>query len=91
VADFRAGEPIELVFWHSDLVAEAPAEAHLALAIDDQVLYEGTVLIPSPPAAYTEAFEAPFDAPVGSVATLHLHNHGANVWNFLRFERMSTE
>jgi hypothetical protein len=91
VADFREGEPIEFVLWHADLVAEGPAEAHLAVVVDEQVLFEGTVPIPSDPVAYTEAFEAPFDAPAGAVATLHLHNHGANVWNFLRLERMSTE
>jgi hypothetical protein len=90
-SDFYEGEPIELVFWHSDLVAEGPAEAHLAMVVDEQVLFEANVAIPSPPGAYTEAMLAPFDAPAGAVATLHLHNHGANVWNFLRLERASTE
>lgn len=82
-----AGEPLEWIFWHAWLTAEAPAEAHLALAIDGVVAGEWFVPIPADPTAWTEAFEAPADAPAGAPVVLHLHNHGANTWNLLPPER----
>lgn len=90
-ADLREGDPVEIVYWHSALVSDAPASAHVAFAIGDQVLFERTVEIPSDPAAYTETFEAPFSAEAGNIATLHLHNHGVNDWSFLRLERVTGE
>ena len=43
LTDLRAGERVELVFWHSALVAENPAEGHLALLVDGETLYDRVV------------------------------------------------
>lgn len=81
--DLRAGEPLELIFWTGWLTSEVPAEGHLALAVDGRLLAEWFVPIPSDPMAFSETFDAPFDADAGAPVVLHLHNHGANVWNLL--------
>ena len=91
LADLREGEPVEIVYWHSALVADPPAQAHFALTIGDRLLFERTVEIPSAPAAYTESFASPIAGKPGDIVTLHLHNHGTNDWNFLRVERVSSE
>lgn len=90
-ADLRPGDPVEIVYWHSALLSDPPAEGHFALLVGEQILFERTIAIPSDPAAYTESFEAPFGAEAGEIAALHLHNHGANDWNFLRVERVTEE
>ncbi len=87
LVDLVAGEAVELVFWHSALVAESPAEGHLALYVDGEALYDRTVAIPADAAAYTETAVVATDSPQGAIVTLHLHNHGVNTWNLLRVER----
>jgi hypothetical protein len=79
------------VLWHSALVSDPPAEAHLALQIGDDLLYERVVPVPSEAAAYTDSVEVPFRADAGEIVTFHLHNHGANTWNLLRVERQGDE
>lgn len=90
LADLRRGDVVELVYWHSALVADPPAQGHLALSVGDEVLYDTLVDIPKDAAAYTESVEVGFDAAAGEVVTLHLHNHGANTWNLLRVDRQAT-
>ncbi len=87
--DVFAGDPLELVFWHSVLLADPPADAHLAVVFDGELAHEVVIGVPGEPYAYTEAFEAPADAPAGAPLGLHLHNHGANTWNVLRIDRVA--
>ena len=89
--EIRTGMSVEAVFWHGALVAEGPAEAHLGFAVDGLVVYERTVSIPLDATAYTEQSQVDFDAEAGAVVTFHLHNHGANNWNVLRFTRLAQE
>lgn len=89
LADLRQGELIELVWWHNQLVAEEEAVGHVLLVADGVVLYEREVPIPSEPLAYTEVVEVAADVPEGAALVLHLHNHGANAWSFLRIERLA--
>jgi hypothetical protein len=89
LADLVPGDTIEIVFWHSSLVSDLPAEGHLALAVDGATLYERHVPIPSGYLAYTEQAEVDFEADAGAPLGLHLHNHGANTWNVLRVTRLA--
>ncbi len=88
--DVQPGDTLELVFWHSQLVAEEEAEAHLALLVDGTVIYERLVPIPSDPEAYTEEITG-VSAEPGDLLQVHLHNHGANAWNLLHLERQGEE
>jgi hypothetical protein len=88
LAAVRAGDALEFVFWHNYLDAPEPAQGHLAVTIDGELVFEAFVDIPHEPAAHTETFDAPFDARSGAEVGLHLHNHGANTWNVLRLDRV---
>lgn len=91
LGSFEQGEPIEVVFWHADLVALEPSEGHIAILVDDEMLWERTIPIPSEPCAYTDVIEAPFAAAEGATLRLHLHNHGANTWNLRRVQRAALD
>lgn len=87
LADLLPGDEVELSLWHQELVAEEPAEGHVAILIGEQVLWELVVAIPADATPYTESVVVAFAAEVGEPIQLHLHNHGANTWNLLRIER----
>jgi hypothetical protein len=89
LADLVPGDTVEVVFWHSTLVSDLPADAHLAFAVDGSTLYDRRVPIPSGYLAYTETAEVDFEAEAGAPLGLHLHNHGANTWNVLRLTRLA--
>ncbi|MCB9673534.1 MAG: hypothetical protein H6737_00365 [Alphaproteobacteria bacterium] len=80
----EAGDALEVVWWHDWLFAEEPTTGRLALYVDGALLYEGIEDIPGPPAAYTEAFEAPVG---GDTLVVRIENHGANTWDLLRLTR----
>lgn len=74
------GDRIRFAFWHLQLFAAEPAEAHLALLIGGELITEYRVPIPS--GAYIETREliVPRALAAGASAQLHLHNHGQNHW-----------
>ncbi len=77
--------PDDLVVWtvhHADLLAEDPAETHVAIALGDDVLWDWTVPIPSLSELLVQRAYAPSRAPEGTPVRIHLHNHGDNVWRF---------
>lgn len=83
--------PLRLELYHFDLLAPEPAEAHVAMLIDGQVVWEKFIAIPggSTPykaAVYEEDFLSPIAAPAGAEVMLHLHNHGQNTWTLLNFQ-----
>ncbi|MEZ4236693.1 MAG: hypothetical protein R3F59_11170 [Myxococcota bacterium] len=91
LVDLVPGDVVEVVFWHGTLVADPPAQGHLAILVGDDLLYDKVVEIPGDPNAYTEQVDVDFAADAGVPVTLHLHNHGANDWNVLRVERQASE
>lgn len=76
----RAGDTLTATIAWFDLVAEAPAEAHVALALGGATLWEATVPIPSATRVEAIAVALPADAPAGTPLAFHVHNHGANSW-----------
>lgn len=78
----RAGDTLEWTLWHLTLVYLEPAEAYVALTIDDELLWERTMPIPSPAAAYSQDLTMPRDFDAGVAIRVHLHNHGNNSWRF---------
>jgi hypothetical protein len=80
------GDIVAIRMWHYPLSTPAPAQAHLALAIDGAVVWEA--FVPSPAAgAYVED-ELVIDRalPAGTELQLHVHNHGANTYDLLALE-----
>ncbi len=78
--DVAQGDRLRLVAWWQLLVSIEPAEAHLALLIDDQMIWEEHLRIPGPADARDLELVAPADFPAGSTVVFHLHNHGFNSW-----------
>lgn len=80
------GDTVAIRMWHYELTTPAPAQAHLALAIDGAVVWE--VNVPSPAAgAYVEdEFAIESARPAGTELQLHVHNHGGNTYDLLALE-----
>lgn len=77
-----AGDRVESVMWHQFLVADEPAEAHLAVRLGAYVIAEARPTLPFPPEFYTTVWTAPADIEAGTPIYIHVHNHGANSYNF---------
>jgi hypothetical protein len=65
---------------HFDLVAEQPAQAHVALSFNGEVQWERWVDIPHPAEVIELSWEATVALAAGDPVQLHLHNHGQNTW-----------
>lgn len=85
--EIQAGDAILLEWSHLDLDAPEPAEAHLAIMIEDELQWETTVAIPNAPNVYHPSWTATRDHPLGSRVTVHLHNHGINSWRLHSLRR----
>ena len=86
----EVGDTLDVHFYHFDLVAPEPAEAHLQVSVDGNVVWDYLVPIPTdiennktPAAVIHETVTAEFSAPLGSAVRVHLHNHGQNTWTFV--------
>lgn len=74
--------------YHSALIAEA-SEAHVAIGVADELLWEARVPIPAIPGGLTIEAELPVNVRVGDPVHLHLHNHGANAWTMFELVLVS--
>jgi len=78
------GDQLEARLWHFALTGEEGTEAHAAIVIDGEVVWETTVDIPSEEGELLNpTWTAESDVPAGAPVTFHLHNHGDNQWNFI--------
>ena len=87
------GKLLRIGFYHFDLVAPEPAQGHLQLSVDGELVWDYLVDIPSDPELgktpadfVSETFPAPFSAPAGSEVLFHVHNHGQNTWALRKLE-----
>ena len=80
LAAIEAGATLELGLYYFDLAAPEPAQAHVAIVVDGEILWEDTVDIPGQAQVYTLEFPSPLSAPQGAELDFHLHNHGQNTW-----------
>ncbi len=78
----RMGDTLDWSMWHLTLVFTEPAEAFVFLTIGEHTLWEKTMPIPSPAAAYSRQLTVPADIEAGAPIRIHLHNHGNNSWRF---------
>ena len=85
LAEIRRGDVLEWSMWHLNLVSLEEARANVGLFVGGQVVWERTIPIPGPPAAYLIEIKAEFDAPRGTPVVIHIDNHGTNNWKIHRF------
>jgi hypothetical protein len=84
LADVRAGDFVRVRAFHFRLYAREPAEAHIAIRLGAEVLWEERVPIPNDESGPLGAtFRASADVPRGTDVYFHLHNHGDNSWAFI--------
>ena len=81
--DARRGDEIEIVLWHLNLIAPQEAQAHVALQLGSELLWQQAIDIPGAEAMYTPVVTLSANWPTGTPVYLHLHNHGSNSWRFL--------
>lgn len=85
LAEVPAGASVSARIWHFPLTEAAgeEGEAHVALLMDDEIVWEEYVSIPADGDLLTPQWEAESDYPEGTEIGYHVHNHGDNDWNFL--------
>jgi hypothetical protein len=83
----KAGERLRLVRTHSALAARVPADAHLRIDLEGDVILERTIPIPSADAIDVDTVTPTRDHAAGSLLRVHLHNHGANNWRLVALRR----
>lgn len=71
---------VEVDVGHGPLVADAPAEAHLAVAIGEHVVFDERIAIPSDANTLSSSVALGEAVPEGTPVVVHLHNHGDNTW-----------
>ncbi len=87
-ASVVSGDTVDLLVYHSALSALEPAEAHVAVLLDGETLWEETIPIPSASEIYDISIVPTRDVPAGSPVVLHLHNHGGNAWKLGHLRRV---
>jgi len=83
------GDELAIIAWHTALSSAEPGDGYAALFVGDKLLWEERVSIPSEAQIYDDSWGAEFTVEPGEPIYLHVHNHGANVWNFFSLERRS--
>lgn len=71
---------LEVDVGHGPLVADVPAEAHLAVAIGEHVVFDERIAIPSDANTLSRSVALGEEVPEGTPVVVHLHNHGDNTW-----------
>jgi len=84
-----AGDTVSIRMFHWDLTTPAPAEAHLALAIDGRIAWEEHVPSPAAGAIVEGELDIEREVPIGAELQLHVHNHGANSYDLVSLELAS--
>ncbi|MEM9455421.1 MAG: hypothetical protein AAGF11_14660 [Myxococcota bacterium] len=76
----EAGAWLEVPIWWQTLLADEPAEAHLALLVGPELVWEEVVEIPGPADVRDLQVLSPLTFAAGTPITFHVHNHGTNTW-----------
>ena len=89
--EIAEGDSLRLVAWWQTLVSVEPARAHLAVLVDDELLWDDHIEIPGPADIRELEFVAGSSFPAGAMITFHLHNHGYNTWILSELSARSAE
>ena len=87
--DVSAGDTIGVRAWHYALTGSG--EAHLALRIGDELIFERHVPIPADSQLIVDNVVAPRAFHAGDRVLFHAHNHGENTYNLIDVVRGTVE
>lgn len=82
----RSGDELHIVVWHDRLDAPEPATGHVAVTLDDAVVWEAEVAIPATSSSLETRIRIEATPASDARLGLHLHNHGYNTWRFLAID-----
>lgn len=77
------GDTLRVRVFHDVLVAEEPAEGHVAIMLGGETVWEETVQIPAEKEILEASWSAAAAVEAGTPAFFHVHNHGPNSWALL--------
>jgi hypothetical protein len=77
------GDRLELRVWHSQLLADGPATAHVALAVEGEIWGMAEEPIPNIGRMVVVEMTVPSATAVGAEVAFRLDNHGVNSWHLV--------
>jgi len=80
VQSLAPGAQLRFALRHFELLADEPAQAHVALFFGDALVWETYIDIPAPAQVAEFSFRIQRALAKGDPVRLHLHNHGQNTW-----------
>ena len=88
LVELDSTDQIRLVIWHLALWATEPAEAHVAIQIGENLIWEAFSPIPGAEEVWDITLDLDAPIPVGTPVYFHVHNHGYNSWRLGLIERI---
>lgn len=80
LTDIQKGDTLRIVYSHSDLWFPEVTQGTLALALDESVVFEREIPIPSYADIQDERIVMTQEWESGTSITFHVRNHGLNTW-----------
>ena len=77
------GESVSLRFWNFQLTRPAGSTAKVVVQLDNDVIWQTEIEIPSPSGLTTSSWIAPQRYPKGTPIYFHVKNHGQNEYNLV--------
>ena len=85
------GDTLTARVWHFKLTNPVAAEAHLAIRLGEEVVWEERFPVPGDARLRARTWIAPRRFASGVPVTFHLHNHGTNSYNFIELSVRSAK
>lgn len=85
--DLCPGESVLVWLWRFALTGPEGANAHIAVQVGDEPLFEDVVPIPNTSALKVDNYPVARFHPKGTPITFHIRNHGANSYQLLEIAR----
>jgi hypothetical protein len=85
--DVCPGESILVWLWRFALTGPEGVNAHIAVQIGDELVFEDVVPIPNTSALKVESYPVAGFHPAGTPITFHVRNHGNNTYQLLEIAR----
>ncbi|MBL8788492.1 MAG: hypothetical protein JNJ59_26595 [Deltaproteobacteria bacterium] len=91
LVDACRGDNAFVWMWRYALTGPEGAEAHIAITIGDEPLFEDVVPIPTSSDLKVKGYALAEDHPAGTKVFFHVRNHGSNTYQLLELARCKGE
>ena len=83
LATVEVGDTLTARVWNFKLTSPDPAQGHVAIRLDDTVVWQERFDVPGDARLRTQTWTASRRFAAGVPVIFHLHNHGTNSYNFI--------